>query len=73
MSGRSQNLEHTRLLGAAKNANERQAIRMEIAAEKLLSGPLRRRRWLAADRDNVAAFLLALVNAEINEVKNGDK
>ncbi len=73
MSGRSQNLEHTRLLGAAKNANDRQAIRMEIAAEKLLSGPLRRRRWLAADRDKIAAFLQALVMDEINKVKNGEQ
>lgn len=39
---------------------------MEIAAERLLEGPLRRTRWLAADRDRIAAFLRDLVDEEVN-------
>lgn len=72
MSGRSQNLEHARLMGG-QNKAQKMEIRMEIAAEKLLAGPLRRRRWLAADRDKIAAFLQALVMDEINKVKNGEQ
>lgn len=69
MSGRSQSLEHTRLMGGQRNALETKKIRMEIAAEKLLEGPLRRRRWTAADRDMVAAFLFTLVADEAKSQK----
>lgn len=71
MSSRPQNLDHTRLMGG-QNKAQKMEIRMEIAAEKLLAGPLRRRRWLAADRDNIAAFLKALVIDEIKEGKKGE-
>lgn len=46
-------------------------IRMEIAAEELFENVLRRRNWLAQDRDRVAAFLGALVAQEIKKQTGG--
>lgn len=65
MSGRPQNQESTRLMGAERNGIESKRIRMEIAAEKLLNNVLKRRRWLAQDRDKIADFLFALVSDEV--------
>lgn len=63
MTGIRHNGELTRMMGEQSKAG-RQRIRMEMAAERLLEGPLRRRRWVAADRDKIADFLVALVRSE---------
>lgn len=46
------------------SSSERERARMEQAAIDLLEGPLRRRRWVAADKDAVTDFLVDLVRKE---------
>lgn len=68
MTGIRQNGDLTRMMGEQSKAG-RQRIRMEIAAERLLEGPMRRRRWAAADRDKIAEFLFSLVSEETKLLK----
>lgn len=56
----------SRIVGG-ESQSERVRVRMEMAAEKLLEGVLRRRRWAAQDRDAIAAFLGALVDEEVKQ------
>ena len=51
---------------------EREAfrMRMEEAAQRVIEGPMRRRRWSAVDRDRVADVLEDVVRIE-DEVRRG--
>lgn len=58
-----------RHLGLTQSAG--MMVRMEEAAEKLLADVLHRRRWLAQDRDAIAAFLAQVVDAEMKRSRPG--
>lgn len=45
--------------------NERAEVRMEVAAQDLFEKVLRRRNWVASDRDAVARWLDNLVRKEM--------
>lgn len=56
----------SRIVGG-ESKSERDRVRMEMAAERLLENVLRRRRWAAQDRDAIAAFLGSLVDEEVRQ------
>lgn len=56
----------SRIVGG-ESKSERDRVRMEMAAERLLENVLHRRRWAAQDRDAIAAFLGSLVDEEVRQ------